>query len=229
MIMIATSEPVLLTELRPDVPLQLAAVVHRAIARDPNERHQSAFDLSEALAPWCDERSHAVIDAARRRAARVSGLPVPATTVPAASVRPPSKPEVIAPRQQSSHAGLSKTALPSPPARAASRTLYIVAALILSVAAVVGVFALRGPSLDVSASREDPSGSPPGSDQSPNATAPSAVSASVAVVDSAREAPEASVSASASGLPPAQPVPRHAAPRSRTRGPPRLGDITIKR
>jgi serine/threonine-protein kinase len=37
---------------RPDLPPELAAIVHRAMAADANERHQSVSELSEALAPF---------------------------------------------------------------------------------------------------------------------------------------------------------------------------------
>lgn len=68
LIKIATSEPVPLTQLRPDVPPELAQVVRKAFARDPNDRFGSAFELSEALVPWCDERSSSVVERTRRRA-----------------------------------------------------------------------------------------------------------------------------------------------------------------
>jgi eukaryotic-like serine/threonine-protein kinase len=244
MIMIATDEAVALTELRPDIPPQLAAVVHRAFARDPNDRYQSAFELSEALAPWCDDRSHAVIDAARRRAARVTGLPAtllspgqstpaeaPTAASPATSAWPP-KTEAVDPNPQTSHAGLSTTAAePAPPARTASRAIYGLAAVALvAVAVVVSVFAFRSagnePSSlsDLSAVEADPATSPPVADR------PAETSAPVVVVDEEPEAPTASVSASVSAAPPTQPLPkRPPPPRNTTKGPPRLGDITIQK
>jgi len=55
--------PSLLTDLRPDVPADLAAVVARCLAKDPHDRFQSATDLDRALAQcgcaaeWSAERA----------------------------------------------------------------------------------------------------------------------------------------------------------------------------
>jgi serine/threonine-protein kinase len=42
---------------RPDLPDELAAVVHKALARDVSQRYQDSLELAEALAPWADEHS----------------------------------------------------------------------------------------------------------------------------------------------------------------------------
>jgi serine/threonine-protein kinase len=47
-------EPCRLESLRSDVPHALAAVVHKALARDAAERFQSAAELGAALAPFAD-------------------------------------------------------------------------------------------------------------------------------------------------------------------------------
>jgi serine/threonine protein kinase len=39
-------------ELRPEVPENLAAVLHKMLAKEPAERHQTPAALAEALAPW---------------------------------------------------------------------------------------------------------------------------------------------------------------------------------
>jgi serine/threonine-protein kinase len=55
--------PPALTDLQPDVPPDLAAVVARCLAKDPNDRFQSATDLERALgqcecaARWSPERA----------------------------------------------------------------------------------------------------------------------------------------------------------------------------
>jgi serine/threonine-protein kinase len=55
--------PPVLTDLRPDVPADLAAVVARCLAKEPHDRFQSASDLDQALAQcgcaadWSAERA----------------------------------------------------------------------------------------------------------------------------------------------------------------------------
>jgi serine/threonine-protein kinase len=55
--------PLLLTDLRPDLPADLAAVVARCLAKDPHDRFMSAADLDRALmqcacaADWSAERA----------------------------------------------------------------------------------------------------------------------------------------------------------------------------
>jgi serine/threonine-protein kinase len=166
LIKIATEEPTPLVEIRPDVPPALAAVVRRAFARDPKQRYGSAFELSEAISPWCDERSRSVIEATRRRAARVTGLPgtmlsagttqasaeseasaepvAPAATAPSGS-QWPAKTEVLAPApMQTSHGGVAATAA-QPAPRSSSRAAYalIGVGVVAAAAAAVGFFAFR--------------------------------------------------------------------------------------
>jgi serine/threonine protein kinase len=45
-------EPTPLTTLRPDVPAELVALIARMMAKDPNQRYQSAAAIVEGLAPW---------------------------------------------------------------------------------------------------------------------------------------------------------------------------------
>jgi serine/threonine-protein kinase len=47
----------------PDLPPGLADVVHRGLAREPNDRFQSAGEMAEALAPFADSRSDRVLNA----------------------------------------------------------------------------------------------------------------------------------------------------------------------
>jgi serine/threonine-protein kinase len=51
---------------RPDLPDDLAAAVHKALARDVDHRFPSALAMAEALAPFCGERSQHLL--ARMRA-----------------------------------------------------------------------------------------------------------------------------------------------------------------
>jgi serine/threonine protein kinase len=47
-----TRQPTPLRQLRPQTPLELAAVVERMIEKDRNRRYQSLTEVIEALAPW---------------------------------------------------------------------------------------------------------------------------------------------------------------------------------
>jgi autotransporter-associated beta strand protein len=47
-------EPPAITELRPDVPPEMASVVARMMAKDPEHRYQVPADVAEDLAVWCD-------------------------------------------------------------------------------------------------------------------------------------------------------------------------------
>jgi eukaryotic-like serine/threonine-protein kinase len=60
-IMNGTPKPLL--ELCPDVPPGLAAVIERALARDPEARHPSAFAFAEALLPFAPGRRARLDDA----------------------------------------------------------------------------------------------------------------------------------------------------------------------
>ncbi len=252
LIKIATEEPTPLVDLRPDVPPALAAVVRRAFARDPKQRYGSAFELSEALAPWCDERSRSVIEATRRRAARVTGLPgtmlsagttqasegseasgapvAPAATAPSGS-QWPGKTEVLAPAPLVvSQGGVAATAA-QPASRSSSRAAYalIGVGLVTAAVATVGFFAFRDAgeahptSLAVSVvDRSEP--------VVPDAAASSAPPVVVLV---AEEPPETAATTSAKPdkavvRPTAQPPKGTDPPPKTTGGKSRLGDITIQ-
>lgn len=45
-------EPTHIRELRPEVPVPLAAVLHRMMAKDPAQRYQVPTEVVEALVPW---------------------------------------------------------------------------------------------------------------------------------------------------------------------------------
>ncbi|MHC4875275.1 MAG: protein kinase domain-containing protein [Planctomycetota bacterium] len=51
---LATTDPPAIASRREEVPDNLAAVVDRMLLRDPDERFQSAAEVAEALAPFCD-------------------------------------------------------------------------------------------------------------------------------------------------------------------------------
>ncbi len=50
---IRSADPVGLTTLRPDVPAGLSAVVMKMLAKQPEDRPQSAAEVCDALAPFC--------------------------------------------------------------------------------------------------------------------------------------------------------------------------------
>jgi serine/threonine-protein kinase len=71
-----TTDPPPIRSLRPDLPPELAAVVHKALARDPNQRYSSAADFAMALEPWADARAVHVIQRLRaHQPGRGSQLP----------------------------------------------------------------------------------------------------------------------------------------------------------
>jgi serine/threonine-protein kinase len=63
---IFTSEPEPLRTFCPDLPESIAAVVHRALERDPGSRFASASEMAEALAPFSDGRSTELLSRLRR-------------------------------------------------------------------------------------------------------------------------------------------------------------------
>src|SRR5580700_3866620 len=63
---IFTSEPEPLRTFCPELPETIAAVVHRALERDPDSRFVSAGEMAEALAPFCDGRSTELLSRLRR-------------------------------------------------------------------------------------------------------------------------------------------------------------------
>jgi serine/threonine-protein kinase len=84
---IFTTDPEPLRNLRPDVPDGLAAVIHRALTRDLAQRYASANDFAEALVPFADDRSTAVISK-MRGGQRRSVVPAPGSQLPIASIHP---------------------------------------------------------------------------------------------------------------------------------------------
>jgi eukaryotic-like serine/threonine-protein kinase len=87
-----TTEAPPITDLRPSLPAGLAAVVHKALARDPAARFASAREFAEALVPYCDDRS-----ASEVAKLKASGAPTQTQAQPAeARVRIQSSPDFAA-------------------------------------------------------------------------------------------------------------------------------------
>ncbi len=81
-------EPTPLSELRPDVPAELGAVVARMIAKDPAQRFQKPNEVAQALAPFCKQaakpRPKAAPETRSPRGAPPPALPRPERAAPAA-------------------------------------------------------------------------------------------------------------------------------------------------
>ncbi|MDB4940522.1 MAG: Serine/threonine protein kinase PrkC, regulator of stationary phase, partial [Labilithrix sp.] len=96
--------------LRPDLPDELAAVVHKALAREVDERFATAAEMAEALAPWANASSLAML-------ARIRGFKAPVRGV--SSIAPPADlPESLLAFSQLSGAGAvgATAVMPNPPA-----------------------------------------------------------------------------------------------------------------
>ena len=60
-----TAEPPPVQSTRADLPDALAAAVHKALAREVNDRFASAAEMADAIAPWASERSQNVLNRIR--------------------------------------------------------------------------------------------------------------------------------------------------------------------
>ena len=69
-----TAEPPPVQPTRPDLPDALAAAVHKALAREVDNRFSSALDMAEALAPFASERSRHVLTRMRAFKAPSEGV-----------------------------------------------------------------------------------------------------------------------------------------------------------
>lgn len=60
-----TADPPPIREARPDLPEELALVVHKALAREVADRYSTALELAEALAPFASPKTVALIERMR--------------------------------------------------------------------------------------------------------------------------------------------------------------------
>ncbi|MBX3217301.1 MAG: serine/threonine protein kinase [Labilithrix sp.] len=60
-----TADPPPIQQTRPDLPDELAAIVHKALSREVDDRYASAVELAEALVPFASDRSLALIERMR--------------------------------------------------------------------------------------------------------------------------------------------------------------------
>ncbi len=72
---IFTQDPPPIQSYRPDLPPALCDAVHRALTRDPKDRYSTTVEMSEALTPWADERSHVFVNRMRQRGSRMPSNP----------------------------------------------------------------------------------------------------------------------------------------------------------
>ncbi|HKU44343.1 MAG TPA: serine/threonine-protein kinase [Polyangiales bacterium] len=79
---IATGTPTPLLELVPDLPPEAAAIVERAMAREPADRYQDVRSLIEALEAACPNLPQDALEARSSRPARPSGNAQPPAAAP---------------------------------------------------------------------------------------------------------------------------------------------------
>ena len=60
-----TADPPPIRKSRPDLPVELAEVVHKALAREVPDRYASALEMAESLLPFADPRSHVLVERMR--------------------------------------------------------------------------------------------------------------------------------------------------------------------
>lgn len=74
-----TTDPPPIKGVLPDLPDELAAAVHKGLAREVDQRFATALEMAEALAPFADERSTTVLERMRAFAPEENvSLPPPA-------------------------------------------------------------------------------------------------------------------------------------------------------
>lgn len=143
-----TQDPPPLAAARPELPAALCALVHKALAREPADRFQSAREMALALATYCDERSQVELTRLGQRPISEAPARVVVRAPPAEDSTRPSSPDrtsvdASAATQASAapvamvHTDLSltkETSAAAPPARAKLSLAKVVVA-----ATVVGV------------------------------------------------------------------------------------------
>jgi serine/threonine-protein kinase len=186
---IFTTDPQPIRSLRPDLPDSLAAIVHRALARDPNIRFASASDMAEALVPFADARSAQVIT--RIQGGRGRSLMPPAPSLPPSAV--PSAVPVVEARAQtfpnaeatrpprvSTHIGVAHDGPTLASTRRSPLPLVLAFGGIVVVCAAAGVLVLRRPAHSPLPVTHEPSAATDGTRTTPPAASlPPAPSASL--------------------------------------------------
>jgi serine/threonine protein kinase len=106
-----------LTEIRPDVPVELAAVIDRCLEKDREARYSSAAELARALSPFAPERARSAVE---RAASMTPAFPIsrrPGSGAPSSPPTAPSEllrtePSAVSPLPRvTTHSGLGGTSV----------------------------------------------------------------------------------------------------------------------
>lgn len=150
---IFTTDPEPLVAIDPQIPEGLAAVVHRALIRNREERYGSALEMADALAPYADARSAALLTKLRAARGRSASPGAPASAAPGA-LENLARPPVAAGRDLSAanvaDAGLRASNVPTgiglardaAPQRHATRNAALVGAAAVAILAAIGAAGL---------------------------------------------------------------------------------------
>jgi eukaryotic-like serine/threonine-protein kinase len=164
---VVSDPPLSLAELRPDVPLELVAVIERCLEKNPADRVANAGELALALEPFVqpasrlraerarystDTRSDAAYSLPRPRAATspstlLSGtpgsrVPVPSRTPVAGSRTPPPVSGPLTPPASSGWGPERATSVPLGETRPSGRSPLRIGILIAAVAGITGLVLL---------------------------------------------------------------------------------------
>jgi serine/threonine-protein kinase len=216
-----TAEPDHIKSVRPDLPDSLAAIIHRGLSKNPDERPASAAEFAELLAPFAEARSQTMLArlsasgagrpssvgapaATERMSHSATPMQLDATIVAAQTSGSPGRTGGTQLGMAASGAGQSSTVV-SDPKKGNGKVIAGVAAVAL--VALVGVgFALKGRGSDATSSIKAPADVPtkPADTASADSSIVTPVKSAnpvVAPVDSASAAASAppAPSASASG------------------------------
>jgi eukaryotic-like serine/threonine-protein kinase len=167
-----TQEAASLEALRSNLPAGLAAVVHRAMARDPGDRYPSVMALAEALTPFAD------------RAVTPLAAPALHADASAETVASPRSLSAVVASASGASVEISATDLRSlrRPRRALAVGALLLLAVVVSIALAVGMGGERPPVPTASRPRPGPSSAapPPPSAQTEPSVVPVASAASEA-------------------------------------------------
>jgi serine/threonine protein kinase len=106
--------PTSLAKVRPEVPVELADVVARMLAKDPAQRYQTPVEVIQALTPFCKPGQKTAMRAVAAPSAISSGQK---TAIPADTSRLPRRKQTLAQEPELLRKAEEPTAKRSPPAR----------------------------------------------------------------------------------------------------------------